>query len=234
MVNSQLDSTEKSELLEKGGEEELEDASDEASGELMEKVSLTPDYFDKPIATLSERILAGVVDALIIDCMVLPAFLIPLALRITHYFIGLPILLTLAKVGWAVLLPLAFLGMLAYLVFLPAVHTKTIGQKKIGLQTMVINDLNKREIRPLQFTDLSLIIKRVVIGAVDILPFTIPGLILVHNHPLNQALCDRLTNTIVIAIEEEDEEEEVQEADDEETDEYTIEDEKEELTIFSE
>ena len=234
MVNGQQDSTKKSEQLEKGEEEELEDALDETSGELKEKVSLRPDYFDKSLATLSERILAGVIDALIIDCMFLLAFLIPLALRITHYFIGLPILLTLAKVGWAFLLPLAFLGMLAYLVFVPAVHTKTIGQKKIGLQTMVITDLRKGEIRPLQFNDLPLIIKRVIIGAVDILPITIPGLILVHNHPLNQALCDRLTNTIVISIEEEDEKEVVQEADDEETDEKTTEDEKEELAIFSE
>ncbi|MFW9923222.1 MAG: RDD family protein [Candidatus Thorarchaeota archaeon] len=176
--------------------------AENSSTDIGEKQPISEIKIKEPLATISERILSGIIDALIFDAIIIAGILVPFILRLISFFYGYPILLLLAKIGWGVLFPLGVIGAFCYLIFMPITQKQTFGQRIMKIQPLIIENYENGNLRPYSKEDIIRNLKRVIFGAVDILPFTIVGLLLIRNSSLNQAFMDRNTDTVVIQIEE--------------------------------
>ncbi|NHJ03714.1 MAG: hypothetical protein EAX90_02745 [Candidatus Heimdallarchaeota archaeon] len=151
------------------------------------------------IATLEQRILAVIIDGLIVDLIFIIVLLIPTILQILAIINMNPILELLSTVAWAISVPLAILASFFYFVYWP-IKTKgfTIGMRKIGIRFFVIPDIKNKKIRPLAKEDFLLSIKRTLFSFVDLLAFGIVGIIIINKSPTNQCFSEKLLDIIVI------------------------------------
>ena len=151
------------------------------------------------VATLDQKILASVIDGLIVDVIFIIFLITPLILQILAIIKLTPVLTILSVVGWSVSVPLACIASFFYLVFCP-LYTKgfTIGMKRIGIRFITIPDIKSKKIKPLGKEDFVLSLKRTLFSIVDLLGFGLVGIILINKSAMNQSFAERMLDIIVI------------------------------------
>ena len=158
------------------------------------------------LATLYERIIAMLIDGFIIDLFFIGAFIIPIVLQILGIFYTESITNAVIISMWCVCTIIGLVCTVIYFTFMPLNKKRgTIGQRVIKIRVQVINDLEKNDYRPIQKEDTFMLFKRTLLGIIDVLFFGIVGIILIINDENNQSLADRITGTIVLYSEEQEE-----------------------------
>ena len=159
------------------------------------------------VATLDQKILASLIDGLVIDVIFIIFLITPLILQILAIINLTPALNISSVVAWSIFIPLACIASFFYLVLWP-LRTKgyTIGMKRIGIRFITIPDIKSKKIKPLGKEDFVLSLKRTLFSIVDLIGFGLVGIILVSQSAMNQSFAERMLNIIVIEQEFEERE----------------------------
>ncbi len=157
----------------------------------------------EPLSTISNRILATIIDFLIVDLIFFVCLALPFAFHLSFVLTAKLALEILLYIFWPLMGVVAGLASAAYFIYWPIkTNGLTIGKKALGIRLMLIADMQKGELRFLTNDDLLISFKRFIFSFVDMQLFGGIGMILMNKSPIVQTFADENLNTVVIDSEE--------------------------------
>ncbi len=157
----------------------------------------------EPIATISDRILATIIDFFIVDLIVLICLALPFTFHVSFIFSAKPALEVLLYIFWPLMSVVAALASSAYFIYWPIrTNGLTIGKKALGIRLMLIADPQSGELYFLTNDDLLLSFKRFIFSFVDMQLFGGLGMIFMNKSPIIQTFADKKLNTVVVDSED--------------------------------
>ncbi|MBD3192373.1 MAG: hypothetical protein GF308_17170 [Candidatus Heimdallarchaeota archaeon] len=152
-----------------------------------------------PLATLGQRIIAAIIDGIIVNVILFVCYLIPIILAIVAAVAGINWLAILNGFLWFIFSIAGIAAALYYYILWPANHEgQTFGKKFQKTKIMVVEDLQKGKIRPVTPDDKMIMAKRFLFGIVDGLLGGLVGLYFINDDPNNQRFGDKQAGTVVI------------------------------------
>ncbi|MBN1327943.1 MAG: RDD family protein [Candidatus Heimdallarchaeota archaeon] len=160
------------------------------------------------LATVQQRIFAGLIDWAIIVVFIFLLELIPMifgwvatSMAYNGNASGAAIMVTLASVFYAILSIVSLLLALFYFVWRPMnKNGQTVGKKHQNIQIAVIEDEAKGKVRPVAKGDLVPLLIRWLLMCIDGILFGLVGYFFITNSPNRQRLGDQLAKTVVVDI----------------------------------
>ncbi|MFW9923221.1 MAG: RDD family protein [Candidatus Thorarchaeota archaeon] len=173
------------------------------------------------LATFNERLIAGIIDWLIVAAIILVCEIIPsifnwIATGILAKAAANPFdpnyanwintaaaLAIVATILYVILNLIMVLVNLVYFVWIPTrKNGQTFGKKMRKIQVALIEDEAKGKVRPLEKGDLMPALLRWLLFVVDGIAFGLVGWYFINESPDNQRLGDRIAKTVVINYQE--------------------------------
>ncbi|MHA1555347.1 MAG: RDD family protein [Candidatus Heimdallarchaeota archaeon] len=157
----------------------------------------------EPLSTISDRILATIIDFFIVDLIVLICLALPFAFHLSFVLSGKSALEVLLYIFWPLMSVVAVLASSAYFIYWPIrTNGLTIGKKALGIRLMLIADTQSGELYFLTNDDLLLSFKRFIFSFVDIQLFGGLGVIFMNKSSIVQSFADEKLNTVVVESED--------------------------------
>ncbi len=157
----------------------------------------------EPLSTISDRILATIIDFVIVDLIVLICLTLPFAFHLSFVLSGKPALEVLLYIFWPLMSVVAVLASSAYFIYWPIrTNGLTIGKKALGIRLMLIADTQSGELYFLTIDDLSLSFKRFIFSFVDMQFFGGLGVIFMNKSSIVQSFADEKLNIVVVDSED--------------------------------
>jgi len=157
----------------------------------------------EPLSTISNRILATIIDFLIVDLIFFVCLALPFVFHLSFVLTAKLALEILLYIFWPLMGVVAGLASAAYFIYWPIkTNGLTIGKKALRIRLMLIADMQKGELRFLTNDDLLISFKRFIFSFVDMQLFGGIGMILMNKSPIVQTFADENLNTVVIDSEE--------------------------------
>ena len=159
----------------------------------------------EPLASIGDRIMAYLIDFLIIQIylciggfIMLIVFLIMLGVNRNNpvpdesYIIMVTIISVISGL-------VGLIFNIYYLIFWPARHEgQSIGKKFMKIRIMIVENLETGKIRKMESGDVGTILMRLIFSIVDALFFYLLGIYIMNNDPNNQRFADQQAKTVVI------------------------------------
>ncbi len=157
----------------------------------------------EPLSTISNRILATIIDFLIVDLIFFVCLALPFVFHLSFVLTAKLALEILLYIFWPLMGVVAGLASAAYFIYWPIkTNGLTIGKKALRIRLMLIADMQKGELRFLTNDDLLISFKRFIFSFVDMQLFGGIGMILMNKSPIVQTFADENLNTVVIDSED--------------------------------
>ncbi len=161
----------------------------------------------KPLSSISNRIIAAIIDFLIIDLILFVCLALPFVFHVSFVLTAKPVLEVLLYIFWPLMGVVTALASSAYFVYWPIkTNGLTIGKKVMGIRLMLIAGEQSGELLYLTNNDLLLSFKRFIFSFVDMQLFGGIGMILMNKSPIIQTFADEKLNFVVIDSEDLEEE----------------------------
>lgn len=155
------------------------------------------------MSTISDRIIATIIDFLIIDFIFFICLALPFVFHLSFVLTAKPALEILLYIFWPLMGVVAGLASSAYFIYWPIkTNGLTIGKKAMGIRLMLIADIQSEELRFLTDDDLLLSFKRFIFSFVDMQLFGGIGMILMYRSSIVQNFADEKLGFVVIESEE--------------------------------
>ena len=157
----------------------------------------------EPLSTISDRILATIIDFFIVDLIFFICLALPFAFHLSFVLSGKPALEVLLYIFWPLMSVVALLASSAYFIYWPIrTNGLTIGKKALGIRLMLVADTQSGELYFLTNDDLLLSFKRFIFSFVDIQLFGGLGVIFMNKSSIVQSFADEKLNTVVVDSED--------------------------------
>ncbi|MHA1462902.1 MAG: RDD family protein, partial [Candidatus Heimdallarchaeota archaeon] len=157
----------------------------------------------EPLSTISDRILATIIDFFIVDLIVLICLALPFAFHLSFVLSGKPALEVLLYIFWPLMSVVAVLASSAYFIYWPIrTNGLTIGKKALGIRLMLIADTQSGELYFLTNDNLKLSFKRFIFSFVDMQFFGGLGVIFMNKSSIVQSFADEKLNIVVVDSED--------------------------------
>ncbi|NHJ84014.1 MAG: RDD family protein [Asgard group archaeon] len=156
-----------------------------------------------PIPDITKRIIAFIIDSLIISAIVVVLEIIATIFWSIGFFAGISALVVIGGIFYALLSIAGVVLSFFYFAIYPLKRNgQTLGRKMQNLQLNVIVDEAKGKVRPMGPEDRSLNIKRTLYGIVDMIAWGLVGLYFISQSPNGQNFTDQQNGTVVILLED--------------------------------
>jgi uncharacterized RDD family membrane protein YckC len=151
-------------------------------------------------ATIVERVMATLVDFLIMLGFLVVVYLIPIVLQIINASVNSNALRITVIVLWIIFSVVAFAGIIYYFFIWPVKHNgQTIGKKFQKIRIMVVKDLSRGSVRPMTKGDFSINFNRTITLIIDYFFFGLVGIFLINDDVNNRRFGDKIAGTVVVS-----------------------------------
>ena len=165
-------------------------------------MSISKPTISIPLASVTQRLLAVLVDILVILGFSLVVYLIPIILQGINAGVDSHSFQIAINVFWIIFSVVEAAGLVYYLFIWPVRNGgQSIGKKFQKIKIMVAEDIEKGKIRLMKKDDYSVNFNRVIGYIVDGVFFGLIGIYLINENPNNQRFGDKIANTVVIISE---------------------------------
>ena len=157
----------------------------------------------EPLASISDRIIATIIDFLVVDVIFFICLALPFAFNISFVFTSIPALEILLFIFWPLMGVIAAVASAMYFIYWPIkTHGSTLGKKIMGIRLMIISDFKKGTLRYFTREDFALSTKRFFFSFIDMQLFGGLGMIFMSRSPIIQTFADKKLATVVIEDED--------------------------------
>ena len=157
----------------------------------------------EPLATISDRIIATIIDFLFVDAIFLVCLALPFALHVTFVFTSIRALEILIYILWPLMAVIAAVVSFAYFVYWPIrTNGLTFGKKAMGIRLKIIAEVEDGTLNFITKEHLILSLKRSLFSFVDMQLFGGLGIIFMNINPKTQTFADKQLKTIVVENED--------------------------------